>query len=151
MTVKNYQRVLKFLSVSIKHFIREFWTTSDLMTHKIEQFIFSIWNVRQSNYLQNFARNWFDFTSKFYKLFNFCWFSIGTFLNLSDNLHHPLSPIKPHKKYLSIYIHKLLKLPGLDPNLLSLKTLAMSLFIVTRFCNKSSLSTNNTAHFRYIF
>ena len=31
-----------------------------------------------------------------------------------------------------------------------LKTLAMSLFIVTRFYNKSSLSTNNNAHFIHI-
>ena len=52
---------------------------------------------------------------------------------------------------MSIYIHKLLKLPGLDPNLWNLKTLAMSLFILTHFYNKSSLSINNTAHFRHIF
>ena len=42
-------------------------------------------------------------------------------------------------------------LEGVDTNLLSLKTLAMSLFIVTFFFNKSSLSSNNIALFRHIF
>ena len=77
----------------------------------------------------------------------------GSFLNFSDNLHY-LYPLKPNNMLISgmsIYIHKLLKLPGLDPNLWSLKTLAMSLFIVTLFFNKSSLSTNNTVLFRHIF
>ena len=90
-----YQKVLNKLTGSFKQIGRKFW------------------NFWKSNFLPNFARNWFDFTSKFYKLFNFYWFSIGvkfkrkaerwrknifsnvplkptsggTFLNLSDNLH----------------------------------------------------------------
>lgn len=67
-----------------------------------------------------------------------------TFLNLSDNLHLFLYNIHGH------YIHKLLKLLRLDTNLLSLKTLAMSLFILTLFLDKSSLFINNTKYFRHI-
>ena len=94
----------------------------------------------------------------------------STFLNLSDNLQLPgvvfsislmiytdnlqlyiylYPPLKP-TSIMSIYIHKLLKLPRLDPNLLGLKTLAMSLFILTLFLDKSSLFDNNTAYFRHI-
>ena len=44
------------LSGNIEQIIRQFWTTSDLMTHKIEQFIWLIWNVRQLKILHNFAQ-----------------------------------------------------------------------------------------------
>ncbi len=51
---------------------------------------------------------------------------------------------------MSIYIHKFLKLPRFDPNLLSLKMLAMSLFILTLFLDMSSHFINNTKYFRHI-
>ena len=68
----------------------------------------------------------------------------GTFLNLSDNLQLQLGDIHCYNT------HKLLKLLRLDTNLLSLKMLAISLFILTLFLDKSSLSNNNTKHFRHI-
>ena len=69
-------------------------------------------------------------------------FSIS--LIISDNLQLQLGDIHCYNT------HKLLKLLRLDTNLLSLKMLAISLFILTLFLDKSSLSNNNTKHFRHI-
>ena len=78
----------------------------------------------------------------------------STFLNLSDNLQLALNvptcfasknfvlfaKTTSHKTILNRFVRQsALCSLALDPNLLSLKTLAMSLFIVTCFYNKSSL------------
>ena len=76
----NYQRVLEFVSGSFEIFpskLKEFENSL-----KLPGVVFSI-------SLIIYTRNWFVFTSKFYKLFNFYWFSIPKNHNLSN-----YSPIK---------------------------------------------------------
>ena len=142
MTLKNYQRVLNFLTVSIEQIDREFWTNWQgfLKFPKIEFFA-------------KFCSKLVRFYIKILQIVQFL-LILYIFSNVPlkpNNLHKPHLQKPTRESIMSIYIHKLLKLPRLDPNLWSLKTLAMSLFILTRFCNKSSLSTNNTAYFRHIF
>ena len=161
----DYQRVLNFISLIFEvfptfclkvwehsHFVSENYQTKCLCT-----FCLIVWE--HSHFVsENYHFKWlFIFTNcsifadSLY-LFNFNCLFIPIKPQRQKNIFSnvPLNP-KPRESIMSIYIHKLLKLPRLDPNLLSLKTLAMSLFILTHLYNKSSLSINNTVHFRHIF